>query len=123
VRAAANGSASRAEVAWQISQLAVMLQAGIPLSESLDCLVRQAARPRLRALLESVARNVREGRSLSDAMTMHPGTFPPTLIAMVRAGEMTGTMTQVMQRSSDYLINEWQTMKKIRAAMLYPLFM
>lgn len=123
VRTAVHGRANRADVAWQISQLSVMLQAGIPLSEALDCLVRQAAHPRLRALLESVARNVREGRSLSDAMVMHPDTFPSTLIAMVRAGEMTGTMTQVLQRSSDYLIYEMQTRRKIRAAMLYPLFM
>ena len=62
--------ATRSQIAWQMSQLATMLESGMSLSESLGCLADQAKQPRLKALLEDVHRAVCEGQSLSDAMAM-----------------------------------------------------
>lgn len=115
--------ASRAQVAWWMSQLSVMVETGIHLSEALDCLARQSSDSAFRNLLEHVSKAVQEGRSLADAMAMHPKSFPPTLTAMVRAAEMSGTLTRVLHRSSMYLMHELQVFKKMRGAVLYPVFM
>ncbi len=117
------GRATRAQVAWQMSQLSIMIDTGIRISEALDCLSKQAREPKLRLLLEEVSRSVQEGRSLSDAMAQFPDSYPRSLVAMIRASEMSGTMGEVLHRCSDYLLTELQIIKRVRNAMLYPLFM
>lgn len=123
VKPMTRGHATRAQVAWQMSQLSVMIETGIPLSEALECLSRQAAQPRLRELLEQVSRHVHEGRSLSEAMAQFPKSFPSSLVALIRASEMSGTMSLILRRSSAYLMNELQVLKRVRGAVLYPAFM
>ncbi len=117
------GGASRAQVAWWMSQLSVMVETGIHLSEALDCLARQATDPGFRQLLEDISQNVQEGRSLSDAMAMHPRAFPSSLTALIRASEMSGTMTLVLHRCSLYLMSELAVLKRVRSAIIYPVFM
>lgn len=117
------GAASRAQVAWCMSQLSIMVETGIRLSDALEYLARTASEPRLKALLQQVSQHVHEGRALSDAMAQFPHAFPSSLTAMIRASEMSGTMTHVLQRSAAYLMNELQVIKRIRGAMMYPVFM
>ncbi len=117
------GKANRAQVAWQMSQLSIMVETGIPLSEALDCLARQATKPKLQVLLEDISRSVQEGASLSSAMAMHPKTYSPSLVALIRASEVSGTMSQVLHRASTYLMNELQAIKRLRGALMYPAFM
>jgi type IV pilus assembly protein PilC len=117
------GKANRAQVAWQMSQLSIMVETGIPLSEALDCLSRQATKPKVQVLLEDVSRNVQEGAALSTAMAMHPNSYSPSLVALIRASEVSGTMGTVLHRASTYLINELQALKRLRGALMYPAFM
>src|SRR5690606_4846679 len=58
-----------------------------------------------------------------DAMAQHPRSFPSTLVAMVRASELSGSMASVLRRCSDYLLEEMETIKRVRAALMYPAFM
>lgn len=117
------GKATRAQVAWQMSQLSIMVETGIPLSEALDCLARQASEPRLQALLQEVSTSVQEGASLSQAMAMHPQAYSPSLVALIRASEVSGTMGMVLHRAAGYLMNEMQAIKRLRGALMYPAFM
>ncbi len=118
-----HGRASRADVAWCMSQLSVMMETGMLLSEALQCLSRQVSDPKLRRLLQDVSKSLQEGRSLSQAMDLHPRSFPPTLRALIRASEMSGSLSKVLRRSTDYLMNDLRAIKQIRGAMMYPLFM
>ena len=122
-RADVRGHATRAQVAWCMSQLSIMIETRIRLVDALECMARQATQPRLKALLEQINKGVQEGRPLSDAMEMSPKSFPSSLIAMIRASEMSGTMGQVLQRSSTYLMNDLQVLKRVRGALMYPAFM
>ena len=122
-RSEARGHATRAQVAWHMAQLSIMVKTGVRLVDALDCLARQAREPRLKALLEQVSQTVQEGHALSDAMAMYPRSFPGSLIAMIRASEMSGTMSLVLHQSSIYLLNELHVLKRIRSAVMYPLFM
>lgn len=117
------GGASRADVAWCMSQLAIMVETGIPLSDALEYLARQASQPRVKMMLEQISKSVNEGRSLSEAVAMYPKAFPKSLTAMIRASEMSGTLTQILQRSSAYLMEELRVRKQVRGALMYPLFM
>lgn len=119
----AKASATRAQIAWNLSQLAVMVETGIGLGESLDILARQASTPQLKSLLQNISESVREGMPLSDAMARHPKAFPSSLIAMVRASEMSGTLSSVLRKSAGYLVNDLKVIKRIKTALLYPAFM
>src|ERR1043165_630066 len=112
--------ASPSEVAWQMWQLAMMLDTGLSLSDALGCLARQARRPALRALLDNVERRVREGQSMSAAMEAHPSVFPSSLTALVRASEMSGGFKDVLRKASQYLMSDLKMIRKFRGAMIYP---
>lgn len=122
LNARAKPRASHAQIACQIWQLATLIEGGLSLNESLDCLARQATKPALRALLTDVSNHVQEGGVLSEAMQRHPKAFPSSLIALVRASETSGTLAETLRQSADYLDKDLQTVRKIRAAMLYPVF-
>lgn len=115
--------ASREQVAWLITQLSVMLETGMLLSDSLECLTRQVSDPRLRRVLEGLTRSVMEGQPLSQAMAEYPRTFQPSLVSLIRASELSGTMGPVMRRSAEYLLAEHRAVKNAKGALLYPAFM
>lgn len=117
------GRASRADVAWQMSQLAIMVRTGIMLTDALEILANQATKPHAKALLEQVSKTVNEGRPLSEALAEFPGTYSPSLLSLIRAGEMSGNMTLVLDRSSQYLMSEMKAIKRIRSALMYPAFL
>lgn len=119
----ARARATTAQLAWCMSQLAIMVQTRIRLVDALDCLARQASAPRLKSLLEEISRAVQGGRALSEAMEMFPSSFPTSLIALIRASEMSGTMGEVLHRSATYLRNDLQVLRRVRAAIMYPAFM
>jgi len=121
-RSRERGHASREQVAWCMSQLSVMVETGITFSEALSCLSRQAVEPRLKLILEQVSKSVEEGRPFSEALEMFPRSFPPTLTALIRASEMSGSLAQMLRRSSAYLMNDVRTVKQARGAVIYPAF-
>lgn len=117
------GRATRRQVAWFMTQLSIMVETGISISEAIHSLRRQSSDPKLRRLLEQVARKVDEGSPFSESLACHPISFPPTLIAMIRASEMNGSLAEVLRRCSEYLLNDLHTIRQFRGAIMYPLFM
>jgi len=122
-RSREDGRATRPQVAWCISQLSVMVETGVRLGDALEYLARQASDPKLKRLLQQVSRTVHEGRSFSEALEAYPRSFPPSLVALIRASEMSGTMGQVLRRASDYLMHDLQVLRRMRSALMYPAFM
>lgn len=98
-------------------ELALLLDAGVPLLEAMQTLAeRDAARP----LLQPVIDALREGQPLSQALALEPGTFDDLLRAIVMASERSGLLAASLQRHADYLA--WVAMLRSRvvAAALYP---
>ncbi len=112
--------ATKSEVAWQMWQLAMMIETGLGIADALACLSRQARRPPLHALLQDIERRIREGASMSVAMEAHPRAFPSSLIALVRASELSGAFKDVLRKASQYLISDLKTVRRFRGAMVYP---
>lgn len=104
-------------------QLATMLGAGIPLVPALNSLIEQGGQGGLQTVLAQIRRAVNEGLPLSGALAAHPRLFSPMYINMVRAGEASGTLHLVLEQLAEFGERQQALHARIRAAMLYPVFM
>lgn len=101
-------------------QLASMLDAGIPLTRALYTLSRQASKPSLGAAVEETARAVEGGMSFSDALRAHPDIFSSLYVGMIKAGEVGGSLVEMLRRLSEQLERDKSLRDNIRAATFYP---
>jgi len=111
------------QVAVVTRLLATLLRAGIPLSGALGALVEQTEDPELRTILETVRNRVNEGAALCDALATHPRAFSDLYVNMVRAGEASGTLDQILARLADFLDAQIRLRGKVQSAMVYPALM
>ena len=114
---------SRKDTMWFMSQLSIMIESGIPLSEALDCLSRQNLNEPALNMIAGISQTVQEGRTLSSAMAEYPRAFSATVIALVRASEASGTLSMILSRISDYLVQQDQIRSRVRGALMYPVMM
>ncbi len=101
-------------------QMATMTEAGITVVTSLDTLVEQVDNALLKKTLQDVRDSVNTGASLSEAMGKHPSVFSPYFVNMIKAGESSGMLDNVLERLAIYLEKTSALNKKIRSAMIYP---
>ena len=117
------GRPSTSDVAVLTRQLATLVRAGIPLFESLNALIDQVENDQLKRALTQVREQVREGTSFAKALEAHPTVFMPLYINMVRAGEASGTLTQVLERLTQFLESQAKLKGKVTSALAYPILM
>jgi general secretion pathway protein F len=101
-------------------ELAVLLEAGVPLVEALETLTEKEKSETSRAVLASLVSTVREGQPLSHAMQQHPAAFPPLFVATVRAAEKTGDLPRSVSRYVAYQSRLEAVKKKVVNALIYP---
>lgn len=111
---------SGSDIVVMTRQLADMTAARLPMFRSLTVLVEQSESPALRELLETIRRDVEEGRPLSEALQRHSRYFPDLYVNMVRAGETSGHLEAVLVRLADFLEKSMQRRSQIVSAFLYP---
>ncbi len=104
-------------------QLATLLEAGIPLVTALEALQQQNTAAGLRTVLVDLKEVVREGGSFSSALARHSSLFSPVYINMVRAAEASGTLGLVLERLADLGEQQLLLAGRVKAALVYPLFM
>jgi len=121
--AARRKKVKRAEVISFAHQLATMVQTGVPISEALDCVAEQSDNPAFAQVLREVTEHVQSGNELSTAMQKHTSVFPPVMISLIRASEVSGTMGPMLDRIAQYLGKEHATARKIKGALMYPVVM
>ncbi|MCD6327775.1 type II secretion system F family protein [bacterium] len=100
--------------------LGTVLSAGVPLLTGLQDLTRETEKPGFRKVIADITSQVENGATIADAMASHPAIFSQLYVSMVRAGEATGRVDEVMERLVPYM--EWQEQLKasIREAIAYP---
>ncbi|RMG07412.1 MAG: type II secretion system F family protein [Planctomycetota bacterium] len=101
-------------------QLATMISAGIPLLECLEILAEQMENPGFKAVLEEVVYDVRGGTDLSTAMQKHPRVFEDIYVNMIRAGEVSGQIDEILIRLAEYQEATAKLRAQIVSAMTYP---
>ncbi|MBI2415289.1 MAG: type II secretion system F family protein [Candidatus Kerfeldbacteria bacterium] len=110
------------EITFFARQLAVLMSATIPVVRALKILIRQSTNPRLQAVIAEIAADVDGGMKLSQAMGRHPTVFNQFFVHMIRAGETTGRLDQVLEYLADQEEKDYILRNRIRGAMVYPIF-
>jgi general secretion pathway protein F len=104
-------------------QLASLLKAGVPILRALKIISEQSDSAQLKMVLSSIHRAVKEGEPFSAVLTRYPSVFPPLYVAMIRTGEDSGALAEVLFRISDYRRTQEEMFSRFRMAMVYPVLM
>ena len=103
-------------------QLSTMFSAGLTLEKAVADLEKEEKILKFKKILKKISDDIRKGYSLSEAMEQHPGVFDPLYVALVKAGEVSGTLHTILDELSDYLEKIEDTRRKVSSAMAYPIF-
>jgi type IV pilus assembly protein PilC len=101
-------------------QFATMINAGLPLVQSLDILATQQPNKRVAERIRCVLSDVESGSTLADAMRRHKDFFNEIYVNMVAAGEAGGILDVILLRLAEYLESAERLRRKVRSAMIYP---
>src|SRR5918992_3015072 len=101
-------------------QFATMINAGLPLVQSLSILAAQTENKTLQEVTKSVVHDVEAGNTLADAFSKHPKTFTQLYVNMVAAGEAGGILDTILIRLATFLEKSDALIRKVKGAMVYP---
>lgn len=102
-------------------QLATLIGAGLPLAQSLNTVLEQTENKKLQSIVQEITASVEGGKSLSDSFAKHPEVFDPVFLALVGAGELSGTLDEALQRVANQQEKDAAVASKIKGALTYPI--
>lgn len=102
-------------------QLSTLLGAGLPLSQSLRTVLEQTNNKKLQGVVDDIIADVEGGRALSDAFGKHPDVFSKVFLALIQAGEASGTLDEALMRIAAQQEKDAAIMSKIKGALTYPI--
>lgn len=102
-------------------QLSTLINAGLPLVQSLNNVQQHTQNKKLQAVISDVISDVEGGKSLSEALGRHPTVFSQVYISLVAAGETSGTLDKALERIATQQEKDAEIISKVRGAMVYPL--
>ncbi|OIO38903.1 MAG: type II secretion system protein GspF [Candidatus Omnitrophica bacterium CG1_02_49_10] len=101
-------------------QLSSIIDAGIPIVEALNILTQQVEAKRFKEVLSKVEEDVRGGKDISDAFSKWPKIFDDLYVNMVRAGEASGALDDILDRLASYLEKANSLKRKVKTSLIYP---
>ena len=102
-------------------QFNTLIRAGVPMLSLLKVLEEQTEHPKLRRILGIIHRDIKEGASLNDAFRRHQKIFPPLYCNMLKAGETSGALNDVLDRLTYIIEHEHAIKSDIKSALMYPI--
>ncbi len=114
---------SATELALLTRQLATLIQAALPLDETLAAVANQSDKQRIKSMIYAIRSRVLEGHPLAVGLADYPKVFPELYRATVDAGEQSGHLDTVLERLADYTENRQEIQGKVRQALIYPAFL
>jgi type IV pilus assembly protein PilC len=102
------------------TQLAVMIRAGINLRSALEGIADQTQHPGFKRVLNQLRTDVESGQPFSAALAKHPKLFNPLYLNMVKASEMSGCFSRMLDRIAGYIAQQLETRKMVVGAAIYP---
>ncbi len=103
-----------------LRQLSTLIGAGLPLAQSIHTVLEQTQNKQMQRVIEEVIADIEGGRTLSDAFGKHPQVFDKIVLALVAAGEASGTLDEALKRVATQKEKDAAMMGKIKGAMVYP---
>jgi len=108
------------ELTMMTRNVGSMLQAGLTISRALSVVERQSSNPRLKGVLKRIVERINQGEQFNEALKEFPKVFNDLYVAMVRAGEESGSLAESLQTLAIQMERSSTLMKKIKGAMIYP---
>jgi type IV pilus assembly protein PilC len=102
-------------------QLATLIGAGLPLSQSMHTVLEQTENKRLQSVIEDIIAAIEGGKSLTDSFSKHPEVFDKVFLALIAAGEASGTLDDSLRRVAAQQEKDAAMMSKIKGALTYPM--
>ncbi len=112
----------RKEVFIFFRELAILVEADVPLVQSLKALSQQMENPYFKEIVFDVANDVDGGTAFSKALSKYPKAFSAFSVNLIKSGEITGRLQDCLSYLADYLEKEYELISKVRGAMAYPAF-
>ena len=103
-------------------QLSTMFSAGLTLEKSIFFLSQEETNKKFKKILGDIDKNIKRGMLLSDTLERYPGVFSNLFISLVRAGEVSGKLSETLEELAVYLETVEETQRKVKSAMYYPVF-
>lgn len=101
-------------------QLASLIKAGIPVFQALALIAQQTEGKAMKGVVNSMATDIKDGKMLSETMQTYPAIFNNLYLSMVKSGEKSGTLDQILYRLAEHREREQELRQSIQAAMAYP---
>lgn len=101
-------------------QLSTLIGAGLPLATSLRTVANQTQAKAMKSIIEDILTNVESGKTLYDSFSQYPDVFNGVYLALIRAGEASGTLDLALRRLADQEEKDAAMISKIRGALVYP---
>ncbi len=102
-------------------QLAMMIQSGLPLMDAFKALEEQTENKYFSRVINEIATGVKGGKAFSEIIAKYPKIFPPIYVAIVKSGEKSGKLDEVLGRLAEQLQKDYELISKIKAAVTYPI--
>ncbi|MBU2541031.1 MAG: type II secretion system F family protein [Candidatus Omnitrophica bacterium] len=102
-------------------QLATMVDSGIPLVQALSILGEQVQKENFRQVILRIRQDIEEGAGFCDALAKHTAVFSPLYINMVKAGEASGLLNEILDRLANYLEKASALQRKVKSSLTYPI--
>ena len=115
--------AKSAELILFTTQLSVMLDSGVVLSDAIEAIAEQTKQGNFRIIITDIADRICSGDNFSDSLSRFPKVFDTMYISMIKASEASGEMPQMLEVLSGYLAADAETRKQVKGAMIYPFIM
>lgn len=101
-------------------QLSTMFAAGLTIEKALGNLSANERNERFKKIIIEMKKDVQSGRTFSDALQKHPGAFSSLFAALVKAGEMSGTLSEILEQLANYLEKSEDVKRKVVSSLFYP---
>ena len=111
---------SARDVSFITRQLSIMLDAGLTLIESMDIIYKQISKAPVKKMVSEVQKSVRDGKTFSQSLANYPRLFSNFYIALVKSGEASGKLDEVLEKLAEHLEKQRIFNQKIKNALIYP---
>jgi type IV pilus assembly protein PilC len=108
-------------VFWR--EFATMVAAGLPVVDALESISAEMEHVRMRKVLTDIIASMWEGFNLSQSLAKHPRVFSPMVVSLIGAAEESGSLPEVANQLADFLEKRDRLIRKVRAALTYPIFL
>jgi len=108
------------DIVYMTRQFSIMLDAGLTLIDSIEIIKKQTSKPALKNMLIDIDKALRDGKTFSQGLSRYPKQFSHFYIALVKSGEASGKLDEILSKLAENLESQREFRQKIKNAMIYP---